>query len=884
MFSNVCDALLFQMAEGVVVLVFFVFVIHSAFAVDFLPEKRPTGDPLLPMCEPGAAIPDDLISCGTCSSKCGTKTDPSSVDRLFSGQPCSCDTFCGFSGDCCRDFAQFCPDEFQNFQMISEQHPFQRSPQDFQCINFEGEFGRRNENLMIDTCTDGSPCRYSRSLNEDPNTFVPMYDSHRGVHYVSGHCAMCNGATGVKLWGASLFCQPVPGPQEYKEKGVVDSPQTLTEVVDTASCELQYSQTGESRPCRYVTSRCQTSCQNENLIRLCESGPQDMVRSYATFGVFKNPHCAVCNGVQSSTTGDIVCGIISDRNFQESMKPFFPDSFSLTMVFDFDPRRGLTVGKHPPAPECNTREVYVPAENKCRLVSCPPGQVVDESESSCIPEPTNVTAVVTGTFRTEPSMRMMKAFNHNESRMEEDIAQVFSATLEYFNVTKAGVVNVDIHIERHNEELRVQSNILCNCDYRNLLETARENPEKIRDFRDKVADDIREVVTKYIFAARLNPGSITAYAVSHLNISHLNSTAASDTERPNCTWLVYQANETEFANGSVTVVSTGRTYAPGKYQFLDQMIIVCELYLDEHHEVNKIDFVLSVLTLVCIGISIVCLVVRVILQNFISSFQNRPGRIQLQMVVALLFAFILLIIGPMVSSIPEACTTAAVLLAYGFLAAFVWMNIIAADTWLVFRPSSAFSRADEEGKSLIVHMLLGWGIPALLVAVPIVMNFVDGVNEHFRPDFGGPRCWFTERYAMLVYFGVPIALSLLLNIFLYVHTSVNLHKALKNAALAAKAEKYHFGIYVRLFVLMGITWIFGFISAFTNQIVIDFIFVVLTALQGLFLFISFVCNRRVLSEVGQKVKSDASSSSYGKKTKSTPLQSYEVNSRSETSM
>ena len=200
---------------------------------------------------------------------------------------------------------------------------------------------------------------------------------------------------------------------------------------------------------------------------------------------------------------------------------------------------------------------------------------------------------------------------------------------------------------------------------------------------------------------------------------------------------------------------------------------------------------------------------------------------------------------------------------------------------LVFRPSSAFSHSDEEQQSLIVHYVLGWGVSALLVILSIAINYLD-VDVNFRPEFGGSRCWYTQRYAMLIYFAVPIALSILVNIYLYISTSVNLHNAFRNTTNVMKAEDYHFDIYVRLFILMGITWIFGFISAFTDQIVLDFIFVILTSLQGLFLFVSFVCNKRVLVEIKKKTKGGTSSSSCEKRTKSTPLPSFDSRSKSET--
>ena len=109
-----------------------------------------------------------------------------------------------------------------------------------------------------------------------------------------------------------------------------------------------------------------------------------------------------------------------------------------------------------------------------------------------------------------------------------------------------------------------------------------------------------------------------------------------------------------------------------------------------------------------------------------------------------------------------------------------------------------------------------------------------------------------------------MAISLLLNIFFFFTTSLNLRRAFKNSV--NPSEDHHFGVYVKLFVIMGITWIFGFISAFTDEFVVHLMFVILNALQGLFLFISFVCNRSVRTEIRKKRQK----SKYKKKTPLNP--------------
>ena len=846
-------------------------------------KERPPGDPLEPLCETAAEIPDDLIQCGSCENRCGTKTNPNDLKYLGPGDTCSCDKLCGYHGDCCQDFQEFCPKETQQFEEQSGLYPPRHTHHDFKCVSLRYDFIKWTENLMVHTCPNGTECEFTPWLSEDVNTFVPMYDIHRGVHYISGQCAVCNGVTSVEPWGVRLECRPLQDPKEYISTGLVNSTESLTDINEVGDCDVLYSVAGESRPCAMnVISTCKDSCQNEALVSLCESASQDLIlykEGEFTWspmdGVYRNPYCALCNAHADSTTSGLTCGDTSPEHGIQGLRPDFDGSFSLTLVFDFDPRKGLTVGEHPP-PECAPGEIYVPDEDACRPIKCVSGFVLDVSD--CIPESSNITAIVTGTFTSKPTLQMVETLYQSQEDLQNSVEEDLVKTLESFDVIHKGFI-LDTEMTYENNELKVSNQLTCNCDYSSLFTTAENNStDKIDEFEEAIASEVRKNVIKYLLQRNLHLERVKAFVQSQLRNS-----STLDTQHVDCTWLVYHPNETQTGNGTgtITVLPSGKTYASGMFQILDEVVIVCETELDGlTKETETVDFVLSILTLVCITISILCLLARIVLQYFIASFKKRPGRIQLQLTIALLFAFVLLILGPFLSEIPETCTTAGILLTYGFLAAFIWMNIIAMDTWLVFRPSAAFSRSDDEENSLLIHIVCGWGIPVILVAAPIGMNLA-GVDGKFMPEFGGSRCWYTQRYAMLLYFGGPIALSILLNIFLYISTSFNLHKAFRNALVASKVEGYHFGIYVRLFILMGITWTFGFISAFTDEIVIDFIFVILTSLQGLFLFISFVCNKRVLSKIKKTAKSETSLTLSDRRTKSTPVPSYESNSKSE---
>ena len=169
--------------------------------IPFPGKERPPGDPLEPLCEPDAEIPDNLIQCGSCENRCGTKTNPNDLKYLGPGDTCSCDKLCGYHGDCCQDFQVFCPKETQQFEEQSGLYPPRHTRDDFKCVSLSYDFFKSTKNLMVHTCPDDTECEFAPRLNEDVNTFVPMYDVHRGVHYISGQCALCNGVTSVEPWG-----------------------------------------------------------------------------------------------------------------------------------------------------------------------------------------------------------------------------------------------------------------------------------------------------------------------------------------------------------------------------------------------------------------------------------------------------------------------------------------------------------------------------------------------------------------------------------------------------------------------------------------------------------------------------------------------------------
>ena len=272
------------------------------------------------------------------------------------------------------------------------------------------------------------------------------------------------------------------------------------------------------------------------------------------------------------------------------------------------------------------------------------------------------------------------------------------------------------------------------------------------------------------------------------------------------------------------------------FQIIDDIVTVCEK--DPEVDMNSNTFVkqslfehaiMHPISTACLSISVLALTVRIILQFLITGCRNRPNRLQFQLSMAMLASFVGLLFTPYLADILEACTVLSVCLLYFFTAAFSWMTVIAVDTWIVFRPSAAFLRPDEEGTSLVVHYLCGWGIPVLVPMVTIATNYLD-IDGRIKPKLGGTNCLYEDEFAMLSFLGIPLVMLTLVSIFFYVLTAVYLRNALGNSE-KAKTVRRQLNIHVKLLCIMLVTWTFGLTSPFAEDCILDFIFLVLMSLQ-----------------------------------------------------
>ncbi|XP_075162185.1 G-protein coupled receptor Mth2-like isoform X1 [Haematobia irritans] len=195
---------------------------------------------------------------------------------------------------------------------------------------------------------------------------------------------------------------------------------------------------------------------------------------------------------------------------------------------------------------------------------------------------------------------------------------------------------------------------------------------------------------------------------------------------------------------------------------------------------------------------------------------------------------------------------------YFFMAAFFWLNVISFDLWHNFRGTRGINRSLEK-KRFIMYSLYSWGIPVVFLMVTWYMQEYTDIAEELKPGIGVEHCWINmNTWAGFIYFFIPIMFIIVANVIMFVMTAMKIHKvqremarimAREDSTRNLKKEKDKFGLFLRLFLVMGVTWsleiISYFVGANSSWAKIFYAADICNAVQGFLIFMLFVMKRKV---------------------------------------
>ena len=322
-----------------------------------------------------------------------------------------------------------------------------------------------------------------------------------------------------------------------------------------------------------------------------------------------------------------------------------------------------------------------------------------------------------------------------------------------------------------------------------------------------------------------------------------------------CAFVMFNTNETIIINDTLilSIQDKNVSFAKDEYDLKIDIVIICindfnaktnnfdderTLQADDEAYANA----LNIFTQFCTIISLVSIFLTFITYCLFSCLRTIPGKGVMLLCLSLFCAQASLQFGLNGSSKSIACIITGIAIHYFWIALFCAMNICSFHMFRVFYFSDLSNQLPQNKTILSIKYLLYFLLwPLVFVAVAVSINLFH--SNLTTVGYGVNYCFISDFYIFVGTFLVPACLICLSN---FIFFSLAFHKIRSTPDVQSNQDKNNFHIFLKLSILVGITWPLLIIDNILGISWFSFVAAGINSLQGVFVFISFILNKRVI--------------------------------------
>ena len=740
---------------------------------------------------PSNDIPTDLQLpvCGTCANKCG--------EPELSSMLCSCDRLCPFYRDCCSDFRAECPELFEEYVLMTQNVGTPK-------LSCERLYMRNADSVVLKTFNMVSYCQPSESPCEfdlfSPEAIIqygsPILDIYTGLYFVNSACAACNGIPSQSTLAlqTTLGCveedvdMPEPGDHLLLESATELPPPkanvVLQEFIENRNCRVSFVFPSAPRRCIDSVHSCPESCAETNLTRLCRDSGQGYV--IVENNVYNNIYCALCN---KGTAVNCRCGAYGLSSI------ITLGSFSLVLLFDINDAKSPHVSSL--TVECRAW-IMIPIKGvKCQTTICSAGYVYDGG--SCVRHGImDIVTEVTFTYFVE-----VVYTRHCQTQLYMPPSSVQKCIIR-----KLGDVllkQLDISDPSIGISVQHKCNVMSNYTIQgNLsLPSTRQHENAKRNVRYQLSTALTHCVIGFFQNESSAINSVTI-------VSGNTSQMYADTWFRVCMGPKLTCNLSEATVTNLNVSDRNGWLHTGNSKITTGHLDYCfeDIFSSS---IPTVSSGLGLATVVVTLLSLFCLGCRILLQLLYPPYRTAPYQLHCCLACNLVISNLLLLLSPSSVRIYLLCYAMGIAKYVTYLNSFSLMICISWDNWNILRSSTVVMKRGHLATSVPKYLTISFPLPIIMSAVIIAMNYID-TETKYQPTIEGPVCWFTNKHAMYIYFGIPASICVVINFVLFALTLYALRCATRTANARISSKRANVIVCIKLFLLMGLTSVVMFFT------------------------------------------------------------------------
>ena len=312
----------------------------------------------------------------------------------------------------------------------------------------------------------------------------------------------------------------------------------------------------------------------------------------------------------------------------------------------------------------------------------------------------------------------------------------------------------------------------------------------------------------------------------------------SDFENNNSTSIILShSNATVSSNDFMRINNTHISMCVDDYQrFLPIDIISTK-------KPTSNQYIVGLVSLTCTVCSMLCLLITILVYMSFPSLRTQPGINNLSLSVSLSFAFAFVLSGlsPSLQDSGVLCVIIGLAGHFFWLNSTFWMNICC------FHMFRSFGNLQNSVPKHLTQKYMAYTLIMSFVFIITNIIYSEIISNGLDIGYGKSDdfCYIVHEEMILYTMTTPTDLVLVSNLVMFIIVICRIWRT-PNVSSSTMKNRKNFSIYVKLSTFTGIAWFTYIPVMFTNNFVVQIIFNTLVSLQGVFIMLAFVCNRRVM--------------------------------------
>ncbi|XP_071815643.1 uncharacterized protein [Apostichopus japonicus] len=550
---------------------------------------------------------------------------------------------------------------------------------------------------------------------------------------------------------------------------------------------------------------------------------------------------------------------------------------------------------------CNVGQVFDPLGASCKLLTCPSGYVLRSSLCVQLPNITTNSSEECNHYSIHIKADNVNFINNScLENMETtfnclpaDLVLLLQANMEHYNTSCRMTSQEQVVLEVVTTSLEIIGSLLAKagstssqnsdaCTSLNIVEFLAYCPSKVEDptlycdsewysepqwstsgnitagilFQNSSeTTDVSQIKIRHLFQFSSTHGNISSEdilvqrcvfnssEVSLCPLISLDSNVFLPLENESSV-LVYAANiSIQFTPDMYTIQQNGDIQV---CNFLEASgTVVTYRFLPQYSQTQ------SILSTVGISLSVIALLLTLISYSVFPTLRTRLANIIIMTLCGCLVVAQLLLIFAGISTLHG--TLCSVISGLGH---FFWLTAFSSSSILGFLMNQTFSLRNQtlrgvkpSKKSIFLFILLCFVLPSIISGTLLILYSVDEDGIYGIVYGSNSGCWIGGPKINLYAFGIPVAVSVVINMIFFIHITVSICIQKRSSQRIRKTkEESHLRelvIYSKIFIILGLTWVIGFAAALFDKQWLWYLFIIFTSLQGLFIFLAFTVKSEI---------------------------------------